>query len=118
MRLTEPGGPKVSVGRYPGPVEILGGAHPLARRADLWRKDIDCHERVLRDLVRSRFELKAPLEFGFMYAGYDSTAGNAIVRYFAHDPNPVELAGWEVFLVYALPRGRLAAAWVNEVPLE
>jgi ferredoxin-NADP reductase len=53
-----------------------------------------------------------------MYVGHDSANSRVILRYFARDPDPVIFAGWQVQLVYALPRMRLVRAYVEQVPLE
>jgi len=117
-RLIQPGGPPVEVGHYPDYLVMLPGADPLARKAERLRPDIEGHESTLRRIVRDRIELKAPLEFRFMYAGHDSTHQRLIMRYFARDPNPSVFAGWQVQLVYALPSLRLVRAFVEAVPLE
>lgn len=119
LRLTGPAPLPVETGHYPAYLEIMDGDSPLTRRSLAWRTDIESNEKVLRQLVRERFDLgKVPLEFRYMYTGLDSAANVAVVRYFAFQPNPIEIAGWEVFLVYLLPRGRLVRAYVAEVPLE
>lgn len=115
--LTRPDGPPVSVGRYPGRYELISANHPLDQRASDWRTDIEQHERVLRELVRKQFAAKTPLEFDHMFTAYDSTAGRVLLRYFAPAVDPSEIAGWEVMLVYATD-GRLAEAFVDELPLE
>jgi len=117
-RLAGPDGPPVEVGRYPDYVVMLGGDHPLARRAEKLRPDIEGHESILRQMVRDRIETKSPLEFRFMYVGYDSIHQRLIMRYFARHPDPSTIAGWQVQLIYALPRLRLVRAYVQEVPLE
>ncbi len=104
---------------YPGYLRILDANEPLARRSLQWRTDAECNEKVLRQLVRDRFDLgKLPLEFRYMYTGLDTIAQVAAVRFFAFHPNPSVIAGWEVFLVYRLASGRLEKAFVAEVPLE
>jgi len=118
VRLLTPEGPPVEVGHYPDYLRILSGNDRLSVRAAALRPDIESHESVLRTIVRQRIQLKAPLEFQFKYAGYDSVHQRLVLRYFARNPNPVEIAGWEVFLVYTLPRPRLLKAFVAEVPLE
>ncbi len=118
IRLVEPHGPKVEVSHYPGYVRMLSGGHPVVKKSEAWCKDIECHEKVLRRIVREHFDVKTPLEFDYMYTGFDSTRNAAIVRYFAFNADPIEIAGWEVLLVYALSSGRLAQAFVAAVPLE
>jgi len=116
--LTEPDRIPVEVGHYPDYVEVLYGQHAYGRQLAAIRKDIEAHESILRRLVRERIALKAPLEFEFKYAAVDTSRTRLILRYFAPDPAPQLTAGWEVFLVYALPRYRLMSAWVAAVPLE
>jgi len=116
--LAEPNRVPVEVGHYPDYVEILYGEHRYGRQVATLRRDAETHEAVLRRLVRERIDLKAPLEFEFKYAALDSGRTRLILRYFARDPEPQLIAGWEVFLVYSLPRRRLISARVAEVPLE
>ncbi len=115
--LTRPDGPPVSIGRYPGRYVLINSNHPLDRCASDWRIDVEQHERVLRELVRRQFAAKTPLEFDHMFTAYDSTVGRVLLRYFAPAVDPSEIAGWEVMLVYATD-GRLAEAFVDELPLE
>jgi len=111
--------PDVAVGRYPGHLEMLSDEHPVAKRALAWRRDAEGNEPALRALVRDRLDTeKMPLEFRHMYTGLDSAAGAAALRYFAFHPEPREIAGWEVFLVYELRSGRLVRAFVSALPLE
>ena len=116
--LVRPGGPPVVVGHYPDYLVMLYGNDPLARRAERLRPDIESHESLIRQIARSRFDIRPPLEFMFMYVGHDSANSRLIMRYFARDPEPVVFAGWQVQLVYALPRLRLVRAYVEQVPLE
>ncbi len=118
VRLAEPDGLDVVVGRYPHYVEMLRAGDPLYQRAMGWREDAERHERVLRRVARSRLDIKSPLEFNFMYAGLDSANSAAVVRFFAFAADQRVIAGWELLLVYSLPKGRLAKVYVNEVPLE
>jgi len=119
VRLVGPGALPVETMHYPGYLRILDANEPVARRSVPWRADAESHEKVLRQLVRDRFDLgKMPLEFRYMYTGLDSAAGLATVRFFAFHPNPSVIAGWEVFLVYRLANGQLIKAFVAEVPLE
>lgn len=117
-QLAEPNRLPVEVGHYPEYIEVLYGRHGYGRRVESLRRDIEAHESVLRRLVRERIDLKAPLEFQFKYAAVDTSRTRLILRYFAPDPSPQLIAGWEVFLIYSLPRCRLVAARVAEVPLE
>lgn len=119
LRLERRGGPIIHTGLYPGYIRILSAEEPLARRAEAWCRDVECNEKVLRRLVRERFDTdKSPLEFRHMFTALDSARNVVLVRYFAFHPNPSVIAGWEVFLVYELPRGMLTEAHVAEVPLE
>lgn len=117
-RLVEPGGPPVDVGHYAEHLVMLGAEHPLARKAERLRLDIEANEAVTRRVVRDHLELKSPLEFRFMYVGHDSVNQRLIMRYFAHHPDPTTIAGWQVQFVYALPALHLVRALVEEVPLE
>lgn len=116
--LTRPGGPAVVEGHYPDYLVMLPNDHPLARRSERLRQDIEGHEYLIRQLARSRFDIRPPLEFMFMYVGYDSLNSNVVLRYFARNPEPIVYAGWQVQLVYALPALRLVRAYVEQVPLE
>ena len=97
---------------------MLSGTDPQAIRAERLRQDAETHESVLRRAVRDQFEVKSPLEFMFMYVGYDSVDQRLVLRYFARHPDPTTIAGWQVQLIYALPGQRLVRAYVDEVPLE
>ena len=71
-------------------------------------------------MVRERYDAKSGLEFRPMYVAADTARDLVVVRWFARSGAPEEkrgIAGWEVLLLYT-PRGRLAEAWVNEVPLD
>jgi len=81
-------------------------------------QDIEANEQILRQLVRTHISVKSPLEFHFSYAGYDSLNNRIILRYFAPNPQPEEIAGWQVQFVYRLPSYRLELAYVSAVPLE
>jgi hypothetical protein len=116
--LARADGPPVVVGHYPDYLVMLSGDHPLARKADRLRQDVESHESFIRHLTRSRFDIRPPLEFSFMYVAYDSASSSLVLRYFARNPEPVIFAGWQVQLVYSLPALRLARAYVEEVPLE
>ncbi len=97
---------------------MINPGHRAYRPVRRLRADVERHEGLLRTLVRERFEADVPLEFHFMYAGYDSTNRRLILRYFAYNPVPIEIAGWQVQLVYSLPATRLCAAFVEALPLE
>lgn len=92
--------------------------HPLAVKAAPLRADAECHEQVLRRLVRSRISAKSPLEFQFMYVAQDSLNSRLVLRYFARAWDQTEFAGWQVQLVYTLPALRPERAYVQTLPLE
>lgn len=108
----------VRLGRYERPVEMMNSRHPLYRRIDRLRHDVEQHENLLRSYVREQLDAKPPLEFHFSYAAFDSTANRLLLRYFAFHPNPTLVAGWQVQLVYQLPRTRLLQVYVEALPLE
>ena len=110
--------PPVDSGRYPGPLKMLSTDHPLSVKAAPLRADAESHEQVLRRLLRDRITVKSPLEFQFMYVGYDSLHSRLILRYFSRAVIQKEIAGWQVQLVYSLPRLRPVHAYVQAVPLE
>ena len=110
--------PPVEVGRYPDYLAVLPGDDPLAVKAASLRADVEAHEPVLRRLVREHLEVKSPLEFRFMYVGYDSVKQRLILRYFARAAVQNEIAGWQVQLEYSLPSLCPAHAYVQAVPLE
>jgi|GEM_PF-675971 hypothetical protein len=110
--------PPVDSGRYPGHLQILSPDHPLAAGSGALRADVECHEQVLRKLVRDRFPVKSPLEFEFMYVGQDSVTRRLVLRYFARAAVQDEIAGWQVQLVYSLPAMRPEHAYVQALPLE
>ncbi len=118
LMLTRSDGPPVFEGHYPDYLVMLSGDHPLVHRTERLRRDVESHEYLVRQLARGRFDIRPPLEFVFMYVGYDSLNSNVILRYFARNPDPVVYAGWQVQLVYALPPLRLVRAYVEQVPLE
>jgi hypothetical protein len=106
------------VGHYPDFVAILYGPHRYQPAIDRLRADAEAHEPLLRRVVREHIDLKSPLEFEFKYAAVDTAAGILLLRYFAPHPDPVLIAGWQVQLVYRLPRALLERTYVEEVPLE
>jgi hypothetical protein len=117
-RFTATDAPPVDSGRYPGPLRMLSPDHPLAVKAGPLRADAECHEQVLRKMVRDRISAKAPLEFHFMYVAQDSVNGRLVLRYFARAWDQTEFAGWQVQLVYRLPSPRPEHAYVEALPLE
>ncbi len=116
--LARTDGPPVIVGHYPDYLVMLPGDHQLVRKTERLRHDIESNESLIRQLARSRFDIRPPLEFMFMYVGYDSLNANVVLRYFARNPDPVIYAGWQLQLVYALPTLRLVRAYIEQVPLE
>ncbi len=110
--------PPVDSGRYPGPLRMLAAADPLSTKATPLRSDVETHEQVLRRLVRERISAKSPLEFQFMYVGYDSLSRQIVLRYFSRAADQTEFAGWQVQLVYSLPSLQPVHAYVQAVPLE
>ncbi len=118
-RLVGPAASRVKTGHYPYYAATPRPDDPVLRRTGAWRNDIEANERVLRQLVRDRYETKSPLEFRFMYVALDSVNGDAVIRYFAREADQSSwVAGYEVFLTYELHSGRLDGAWVNRLPLE
>jgi hypothetical protein len=117
-RFTAAVPPPVDSGRYPGPLRILSPDHPLAAKAASLRADVECHEQILRQLVRDRISAKAPLEFRFMYVAQDSLNSRLVLRYFARAWDQTDFAGWQVQLVYTLPSLRPERAYVQTLPLE
>jgi hypothetical protein len=117
-RFVAEDGPPIEVGRYRDFLRMLPADHPLAVKAGRLRTDVETHEQVLRRLVRDRLEVKSPLEFQFMYVGYDSVNHRLILRYFARAAVQKEIAGWQTQLVYSLPSLRPMHAYVQAVPLE
>lgn len=105
-------------GYYPHYHQPLSPDHPLQPQISVLRQDIEANENLLRQLVRQRYDVKSPLEFRFSYAGLDSANSRLIIRYFAPDAQPHELAGWQVQLVYRLPKLTLDSIYVWAVPLE
>jgi len=119
VRLLDPAAVPVEAARYPFHAATPTPGDPVLKRAEVWKQDIEQNERVLRQLVRDRYETKSPLEFKFMYVAVDSTNGRAVVRYFAREADQTSwVAGYEVFLGYSLTSGRLERGWVNRLPLE
>jgi hypothetical protein len=120
IRVGQPGGPAVHSGWYRHNLDFLSGADPRGARARPWADDAERHENVMRTLVRERYDVKSALEFRYKYTALDSARNLFVLRWFARSGAPEEkrgIAGWEVLLLYTR-RGRLAEAWVNEVPLE
>ncbi|MGB9742638.1 MAG: hypothetical protein ACP5JB_00385 [candidate division WOR-3 bacterium] len=110
--------PPVIPGYYPAYHYPLTPKHNLLNKTTLLRRDIEAHEPWLRQLVRQHYAVKSPLEFSFSYAGIDSLNRRLIIRYFAPNPNPDEIAGWQVQFVYRLPRLILECIYIWAVPLE
>jgi glutamate-1-semialdehyde aminotransferase len=117
-RFAAADGPPVEVGRYPGPLQMLGVNHPLSAKADALRADVESHEQVLRSMVRDRISVKSPLEFQFMYVAHDSADHQLILRYFSRAADQTDFAGWQVQLVYSLPSLQPVHAYVQALPLE
>lgn len=92
--------------------------HRAHRPVKRLRSDVERHEAWLRRAVRDRLDADVPLEFRFMYAGYDSVNRRLLLRYFAPNPDPMEIAGWQVQLVYSGRCPQLREAWVEALPLE
>lgn len=117
-RHDESGSPPVRVGHYEQPFDMINFNHRSHRSVKRLRSDVERHEAWLRRAVRDRLDANVPLEFRFMYAGYDSVNRRLLLRYFAPNPNPMEIAGWQVQLVYSGRCPRLREVWVEALPLE
>jgi len=119
LRLSGPRPLPVETAHYPFFTATPAPDDQVLKRAEAWKQDIEQNERVLRQLVRDRYDTKSPLEFRFMYVAVDTANRRAVVRYFAREADQTSwVAGYEVFLGYSLPSGRLEQAWVNRLPLE
>jgi len=108
----------VRVGRYEQPFETIDANDRAHRPVKRLRTDVERHETWLRSAVRYRLDVDVPLEFRFMYAGYDSVNRRLLLRYFAPNPDPMEIAGWQVQLVYSGRCPQLREVWVEALPLE
>ncbi|MEO0020855.1 MAG: hypothetical protein ABIK48_01595 [candidate division WOR-3 bacterium] len=118
IRLSSSNPPPVITGYYPHYHQPLPPDHPLQPQISVLRHDIEANENLLRQLVRQRYDVKSPLEFRFSYAGLDSANRRLIIRYFAPDAQPHELAGWQVQFICRLPKLTLDSIYVWAVPLE
>lgn len=108
----------VNIGYYPKYHHPLPPYHPLNSRISALRQDIEAHENLLRQLVREHYDVKSPLEFRFSYAGLDSAHSRLVIRYFAPAFPLDKIAGWQVQLIYSLPKLTLTSLYVWAVPLE
>ena len=82
------------------------------------RADAEAHENVLRKLTRDRLQIKQPLEFRYMFTGYDSLNNRAVLRFFARSVDQKEIAGWQLQLLYDGKTLRPIRAYVMPLPLE
>jgi len=113
-----PNPPPTDSGRYKERFEILTAAHPVSTRMEPLRADAEAHENVLRRIARERLEIKSPLEFRFMFTGYDSLNNRAVLRFFARSADQTEIAGWQLQLLYDYRTLRPIHAYVMPLPLE
>jgi hypothetical protein len=105
-------------GTYAGHLRIKNGDPRLEALVRPWREEVDEHPELLRGVAEKYFSLPEPLEFHYMYIGEDSVAHRVLLRYFAYDPHPVIMAGWQVQLVFDAGTKRLLEVYTTEVPLE
>lgn len=117
-KFSLPSSPPVTLGYYPYYHYPLLAGHCLHKKVPALRHDIEANEQILRQLVRKQIAVKSPLEFSFSSAGYDSINNRIILRYFAPNPKPEEIAGWQIQFIYRLPNYLIDRAYVWTVPLE
>jgi hypothetical protein len=117
-QFISPAPPPVTVGYYPEYHHPLPENHFYSPKIRTLRQDIESNESLLCQLVQKHIPVKSHLEFRFSYAGYDSLNKRLILRYFAPNPAPGEIAGWQVQIIYRLPKLILERAFVWAVPLE
>jgi len=108
----------VQEGRYPGSVRIKNGDPELERLVKDWRAELEAEPGFMRQVAEKYFALPEPSPFHFMYVGEDSVQGRVLLRYFAYDPHPVIMAGWQILFVFDRQSRRLAEVFTSEVPLE
>jgi hypothetical protein len=113
-----PNPPPTDSGRYKGRFEILTAAHPVAVKMAPLRADAEAHENVMRKLLRDRFQVRQPLEFRYMFTGYDSLNNKAVLRFFARAADQKEIAGWQLQFIYDYKTLRPIHAYVMPLPLE
>lgn len=108
----------IVTGYYPHYHYALPPDHSLQPQISVLRQDIEANEKLLRQLVRKHYDVKSPLEFQFSYAALDSANCRLVIRYFAPNAQPDELAGWQIQFIYRLPKFTLDSIYVWAVPLE
>jgi hypothetical protein len=108
----------VQEGRYPGRARIANGDPALEKLVKPWRAEIEGNPELLRAIAEKYFSLPEESHFKYMYVGEDASADQVVLRYFAHDPHPIIMAGWQIFLVFDRRAKSLAAVYASEVPLE
>ena len=108
----------VEEGRYRYHVETSLSSPKLQARAASWREEIEDEPGFLRTIGEKYFSIPRASSFGLMYSGEDTAHRTVILRYFAYDPKPVIMAGWQIQFVFDRASGRLQQVYACEVPLE
>jgi hypothetical protein len=117
-RVSERGFALVQEGRYAGSVRIKNGDPVLEKLVRGWRDELESDPGIMSRAAGKFFVLPDSCPFHYMYVAEDSAQGKVLLRYFAYDPKPVIMAGWQLLFVFDRRARRLDRVYASEVPLE
>lgn len=108
----------VQIGRYPYYFRLLSEREIKDKNITPLIREGKKHRPLLEQQLKKQLgiSLSKPIEYN--YTGYDSINQRVIIRYFACNPEPRQIAGWQVQVVYKLPSLLLEDIYLSEVPLE
>ena len=108
----------VQEGRYEGNLRIKNGDPEIEKLVKPWRREIEDNPEVMRGIAEKYYSIPMESGFGYMYVGADSVSHRVVLRYFAYDPHPVIMAGWQIMFVFDRGAKKLVNVCTTEVPLE
>ena len=108
----------IQEGHYSGSVLIRNGDVRIEKLVAPWRAALEDEPELLRGAGAKYFSIPPAVPFHYMYVAEDSAAHRLILRYFAYEPKPMVIAGWQLQFVFDERSGKLVGGYAQELPLE
>lgn len=108
----------VRIGWYPYYFRLLSEREIKDKNITPLIREGEKHRPLLEQQLKKQLGVSLPEPIKYNYTGYDSINQRVIIRYFACNPEPRQIAGWQVQVVYKLPYLLLEDIYLGEVPLE
>lgn len=87
------------------------------KRIKKWYNYFEKNKEGLKNLVPKKFPIPKESEFQFKFFAVDSLNKRYLIRYFAFQPDPIDIAGWQMIFIFK-KNGKLEKIFLSEVPLE